>query len=146
MNIKITYLSKTGHSKKIAQAIGKEFGIEPLDIADNPTIFGADLLIIVGGVYYGDCDPAMAEFGGKIKPVNAQKVVLITSCSSKKDTMSKLIATLKSNYIEILGDYIVPGAFLLVNFGHPNKDDVENAVAYTRRTVDRIEGKTEDLT
>ncbi len=146
MNIKIAYLSKTGHSKKIAQAIGRELEIEPLNIEDNPTIFGSDLLIIVGGVYYGDCDPAMAEFGAKIKPVNAQKVILITSCSSKKDTMSKLIATLKNNYIEILGDYIVPGAFLLVNFGHPNKDDINKAVSYARKTVDRLEGKAVDLT
>lgn len=146
MNIKIAYLSKTGHSKKIAQAISKELGIDPLNIADNPTIFGSDLLFIIGGVYYGDCDPEMAEFGAKIKPVNAQKVVLITSCSSKKDTMSKLIATLKTNYIEILGDHIVPGAFLLVSLGHPNKEDIENAVAYARKTVDRLEGKIDDLT
>lgn len=146
MNIKIAYLSKTGHSKKIAQAIGQELEIEPLNIADNPTIFGSDLLIIVGGVYYGDCDPEMAEFGERIKPVNAQKVVLITSCSSKKDTMSKLIARLKSNYIEILGDHIVPGAFLLVSLGHPNKGDIKKAVAYARRTVDRLEGKVVDMT
>jgi len=146
MNIKIVYLSKTGHSKKIAQAIGQELGIEPLNISDNPTVFGADLLIIAGGVYYGDCDPELAEFGAKIKPVNAQKVALITSCSSKKDTLSKLIASLKGNYIEIVGDCIIPGAFLLVNFGHPNKQDIETAVAFARKTVDRIEGRTEELT
>lgn len=146
MNIKIAYLSKTGHSKKIAQAVGKELGIEPLNITDNPTIFGTDLLFIIGGVYYGDCDPEMAEFGAKIKPVNAQKVALITSCSSKKDTQSRLIASLKSNYIEIIGDCMIPGAFLLVNFGHPNKDDIETAVAFARKIADRVEGKTEELT
>ena len=104
------------------------------------------MLIIIGGVYYGDCDPEMAEFGAKIKPVNAQKVALITSCSSKKDTLSKLIASLKSNYIEIVGECMVPGAFLLMNFGHPNKQDIETTVAFARKIVDRIEGRTEELT
>ena len=146
MNIKIAYLSKTGHSKKIAQAVGQELGIDPLNIADNPTIFGTDLLIIIGGVYYGDCDPEMAEFGAKIKPVNAQKVALITSCSSKKDTLSKLISSLKANYVEIVGECMVPGAFLLMNFGHPNKQDIETTVAFARKIVDRIEGRTDDLT
>lgn len=146
MNIKIAYLSKTGHSKKIAQAVGDELGVEPMNIADRPTIFGADLLFIIGGVYYGDCDSEMAGFGEKMKPVNAQKVALITSCSSNKDTMSKLISSLKNNYIEIVGDLMIPGAFLLVNFGHPNKGDIENAVAFARKTVDRVEGKTEEQT
>lgn len=146
MNIKIAYLSKTGHSKKIAQAIGKELGIEPLNIEDNPTIFGVDLLFIAGGVYYGDCDPALAEFGAKIKPVNAQKVALITSCSSKKDTLSKLIASLKGNYIEIVGEHMIPGAFLLMNFGHPNKADIEETVVFARKTVNKLEGKLEEIT
>lgn len=144
MKIQIAYLSKTGHSKEIAKAIGKALNIKPMNIADKPSIFGADLLFIVGGIYLGESHALMLKFAESIKPANAQRVAIITSCSSKKDTQKRLNTELKKNYIEILGECVVQGAFLLMGIGHPNKEDFDTAVAYAQKTVEHVKEKKDE--
>jgi flavodoxin len=144
MKIQIAYLSKTGHSKEIAKAVGKALNIKPVNIADNPSIFGTDLLFVIGGIYMGASHSLMLKFGEKTKPANTQRVAIITSCSSKKDSQKSLITALKKNYVEILGECIVQGAFLLMGAGHPNQEDYDTAVAYAQKTVEHVKEKKDE--
>ena len=47
---RIIYATKTRHSKKIAEAIGKALDIIPYNIASDPVIKETDFLFIVGGI------------------------------------------------------------------------------------------------
>ena len=44
-NVKVVYATKTGHSRKIAQAVAKELNVEPMNIKENPQLKGVDLLL-----------------------------------------------------------------------------------------------------
>ncbi len=141
MNIKLVYFSKTGHSKKIAEAVGKELAVEPLDIADNPTLFGADLLFIVGGIYNGVSAAEVIQFGEKLRPAMAQRVAIITSSAFRKDTQQQLSMTIKSNYIEVVGECLVRGAFAVISMGHPNKQDFMTAIEFANSRIREIDGQ-----
>lgn len=142
MNIKLAYYSKTGHSKKIAEAVGEALSIKPMNIEDNPSVFGADLLFIVGGIYNGLCASEMIRFGEKLKPAMAQRVALITSSAFRKDTQHRLSMILKSNYIEVLGECMVRGAFTVISMGHPNRQDYNTAIDFAEKTIADLEGSS----
>jgi len=143
MNIKVVYFTKTGHSKKIAAAIGEALSVEPMSIDDNPSIFGVDLLFIVSGIYNGVSAPEVIQFGEKLKPSMAQRVAIVTSSSFGKDTQQKLSLTMKGNYIEVLGECIVRGSFAVISMGHPNKKDFNTAIDFAIRTIELVEGPSE---
>ncbi|MBN1776413.1 MAG: hypothetical protein JW817_08120 [Clostridiales bacterium] len=140
MNVKLAYYSKTGHSRKIAEAVGKALSIKPLNIEDNPSVFGADLLFIVGGIYNGLSASEMIRFGEKLKPAMAQRVAIITSSAFRKDTQNRLSMILKSNYIEVLGECMVRGAFTVISMGHPNNQDYSTAIDFAKKTMEELEG------
>ena len=143
MNIKLAYYTKTGHSRKIAEAIGIAFSIEPMNIEDNSTIYGADILIIVGGIYNGVSSDELIQFAKRLKPSMAQRVAIITSSAFRKDNQEKLALILKSNYIEVLGECEVRGAFTVISMGHPNRMDFNTAIEFIGRFVDELEGESD---
>jgi len=145
MNIKLAYYTKTGHSRKIAEAIGEAFSIEPMNIEDNATIFGADILILVGGIYNGLSSESMIRFAEKLKPTMAQRVAIITSSAFGKDTQEKLALTLKNNYIEVLGECIVKGSFAVISLGRPNKKDYNTAIEFAGRFVEELGGEPAEI-
>lgn len=141
MNIKLVYYTKTGHSKKIAEAVGKALSLEPHNIADDPKIFGTDLLFIVGGIYNGVSAGEMIQFGEKLRPAMAQHVAIITSSAFRKDTQQQLSMTLKSNYIEVIGECMVRGAFTVISMGHPNKEDYNTAIEFANNLIEELSGE-----
>ena len=144
MNIKLAYYTKTGHSRKIAEAIGEAFSIEPMNIEDNATIFGADILILVGGIYNGLSSESMIRFAEKLKPTMAQRVAIITSSAFGKDTQEKLALTLKNNYIEVLGECIVKGSFAVISLGRPTRKTI-TAIEFAGRFLEELGGEPAEI-
>lgn len=138
MSIQIAYFSKTGHSEKIARAMGDALNIEPVDIAQNPSLSQVDLLFIVSGIYYGQSDNKVVEFGRKLKPAMVQRVALVTSCSSGKYASDNLSQELKKNYIEILGECIVLGSFFIRAAGRPNQKDYNRAIEFAKKMIKKV--------
>ncbi|NLH19072.1 MAG: hypothetical protein GX462_03285, partial [Thermotogaceae bacterium] len=82
MNHAVVYLTKTGHSKKIASAIASALSLSALDIKTRPAIGEVDLLFIVGGLYGKQSDPMMLEFVKGLSPKQIKKAVLVTSSAN----------------------------------------------------------------
>lgn len=134
MQIALTYLTKTGHSKKIAEAIGKELGIKACNIKEGPELNDVDLLFIVGGIYGGKSLPELIAFVETLDNSKAKKVALITSCMSKVNKQDEVRAALVKKNIDVVADeFICQGSFLFFGLGHPNKEDMANAVAYAKK-------------
>jgi len=131
MKTAVIYLTKTGHSRKIAQAIAAELQVPAQDIKTAPTLSGVDLLFVVGGIYGGTSDPAMVAFVRRIDSTMVKKAALVTSCASKKQKQDAVRAELAKNNIEVTPDeFVCGGSFLFLRMGHPDKRDIANAVAY----------------
>lgn len=136
MKTALIYLTITSHSKKIANAIAKELKIQAQDIKNNPQLIEADLLFIVGGIYGGKSLPELISYVKNIDNTMVKQAILITSCASNKETQWEVREILDNNGIEVLKDeFVCRGNFLLYGLGHPNKTDIENAVAFANKNV-----------
>ncbi len=108
MKTEIIYATMTGHSKKIASAVAKLYGITAHNIKENPQISNCDLLYIVSGIYGGDCSPELLKFCKNLSSTQVKKVALITSST---------------------------GGFLFMAISHPNKDEINGAVTFAKKLI-----------
>ncbi len=139
MNVSLIYFSRTGHSKKIAEAISKELQIPAEDIKNNPVLGETDLLFIVGGIYGGISDPKMIEYIRKLDSSMIKKAVLITSCVSKKFKQDTVREELVRNNIEVMdAEFICQGSFLVAGLMHPNKADIGAAVSFAKKAFKAV--------
>lgn len=127
--IAIMYATMTGHSRKIAAAIGRTMNIEAVNVSARPMLAGVDLLFIVGGIYGGESLPRLLKYVQTLHANSVKKVALVTSSAreQKQDSVRKM---LEDRDIEVLDEFRCPGSFLFLSFGHPNKADVKQAVDF----------------
>lgn len=140
MKTAVVYYSKTGHSKKIANAIAASFGVQALDLKTSPTLAGVDMLYVVGGIYAGGNDPKMLAAIEKIDRSQVKKAVLITSCASRQMKQDKARQVLQQKGITVIADeYICQGSFLFMGKGHPNQAEVDQAVSFAQKMAVKVD-------
>jgi len=128
-NISVVYATKTQHSRKLAEAIGKEFDIEAKNIAEHPQPKETELLFLVGGIYAGKSNPELLSYVEKLEASIARKVVLVTSSvSTSMRSQRDLRQLLVNKGIDIVDEITCTGGFLFINASHPNKMDIQAIV------------------
>ncbi|HAA25208.1 MAG TPA: hypothetical protein DCE11_03690 [Ruminiclostridium sp.] len=127
--ISVVYATKTQHSRKLAEAIGKEFNIEAINAVENPQPKPADLLFIVGGIYACQCNPDLLSYAEKLDTSIVRKVVLVTSSTSiNQRSQRDLRSILEKKGIDVVDEITCTGGFLFIKLGHPNKKDIQAVV------------------
>jgi flavodoxin len=133
MKIAVLYLSKTGHSKKIAEAVAAGMGVQAQSVKDNPELSGIDLLFIAGGIYAGKSDPKLLKYLGTLSREQVKRAALISS-SRGKSKQDMVRDTLTGKGIQVLADeYICQGSFLFFGMGHPNAQEIAGAIAFAKK-------------
>ncbi|MDD2427339.1 MAG: flavodoxin domain-containing protein [Eubacteriales bacterium] len=138
MNTLVAYLSKTGHSRKIATAIAEELDLPLVDFAKDKTLGdeNVDLLFIVGGLYGAKSDPKMLEAVKKLDPAKIGKVVLLTSCMNPEGRQDMVRDLLTQKGIVVAKDeFNCRGGFLFFSRKRPNEDDVKKAIDFARKQL-----------
>ena len=128
--VAIVYATKTRHSKKLAEAIGRALSVTPRNAAENPAPEAADLMILVGGIYGGESLPELMAVAGALEGRVVGRGALVTSCASGTMPQKGLRGALEEKGIPVAGEVIVLGGLLLFRPGRPNRKDVEAAVAF----------------
>lgn len=134
----IVYATKTRHSKKIAEAIGKALNIQAVNVLARPVLGDVDLLFIVGGIYGGGSLPKLLEYVKGLDTRKIKRVALVTSCASKKQGQDSIRKLLQEKGIEVLDEIICQGSFLFMGFGHPNQTDIQEAVDFAIRLSGKV--------
>ncbi|OQB20832.1 MAG: flavodoxin [Firmicutes bacterium ADurb.Bin182] len=136
-NISVVYATKTQHSKKLAEAIGKEFDVEAKNITKHPHPKAAGLLFLVGGIYAGKSNPVLLSYAEKLDASITGKVVLVTSSASVTHRNQRnLRALLVGKGIDVVDEITCPGGLLFIKFSHPNKIDIQS-VAEAAKNISR---------
>lgn len=134
MKTNVIYYTMTGHSKKIAKVVGKELGVEALNIKSNPKLGKVDLLYIVSGIYEDKSSPELIEYVKTLTKKEVSKIVLITSSGAKTTKAIEIRKILEDNSINVLKEeFTCPGGFLFFG-GHPNKEDISNIISFVKKT------------
>lgn len=126
-NVSVVYATKTQHSRKLAEAIAKEFGVTAKDVKKYPEPEATGLLFLVGGIYAGKSNPALLSYVEKLDASTTKKAVLVTSSVSVSNRSQKDIRELLvKKDIAVVDEITCTGGFLFIKITHPNKTDIQN--------------------
>lgn len=133
-----------GNTKKIVDAIAKEFAVEVVDATSvkEKDLTEYDLIGFASGVYGFNLHKAIIEFATKNLPDN-KKIFLISTSAMNKDFSQSFMDAIAEKHPEVVGKfschgYNTFGPFKLVggtSKGHPDEKDIANVIDFYKEMI-----------
>lgn len=133
MTYAVRYYTKTGNTKKLAEAVAKELGVEALPISE-PVKEKVDLLFLGNSYYAFTIDPEVKAFVNSLDKEKVGKIVNFGSAAMLNSTYKKVKA--EADKVGIPMDekeFHCKGEFKGVHKGRPNADDLKAAAEFARQ-------------
>lgn len=132
MNVEVRYLSKSGNTKKVADAIAAELGIMAKPITQDIPL-NTDLLFLGGAVYAAGIDKQLKQFihslSGKTK-----EVAVFSTAAILPSAYPQMKRVLQAEGIRVAKDeFHCRGEFSKLHSGRPNADDLAKAKQFARK-------------
>lgn len=135
MNIAVRYYTRSGNTKKLADAAASAAGVKAENV-DVPLTEKADILFLGCSYYAFDVDSSVKEFIVNNKD-NICKIVLIGTSAMMKSMKKPVRKITKDAGIELSEEeFHCKGEFKFANKGRPNEDDLKKAKEFVRRVID----------
>ena len=134
MNIAVRYYTKTGNTKRLAEAVAKAVGAEALPISE-PVAEPVDILFLGNSYYAFSIDPEVREFVASLDKEKVGKIVNFGSAAMLNSTFKKVKA--EADKVGIPMDereFHCKGEFKGIHKGRPNEEDL-NAAAEFAKTI-----------
>ena len=132
MKYAIRYYTKSGNTKKLADAIAEVLNIEAKPITDE---LEADVgVLFLGSSIYGSAiDPSVKNFFNNLN-VEIGLLVNFSTAGIMQSSYNQIKDICNNNDITISDDeFHCPGSFAGMNIDRPNEDDIENIKNFTRK-------------
>ncbi len=100
MKVEVRYQSKSGNTKKVADAIANAAGVQALDV-ENPLAEPADVLFLGGAIYAGGLNGKLKKFIKGLQEGAVGKIVLFSTAMGPKHIGPKVEALLKGKNIPL---------------------------------------------
>jgi len=129
MNIAIRYYSKSGNTKKLADALSEHLNIPAYDLS-HPLSEDVDILFFGSGVYGSALDPSVISFISEID-VNVGEFVNFSTSGIMESNYLLMGDVLSNTNISLSEyEYHCPGSFVGMNSDRPNEDDVKDFIDF----------------
>ena len=133
MTYAVRYYTKTGNTKRLAEAIAKELGVEALPISE-PVNEVVDYLFLGNSYYAFSIDPEVKAFVAALDKDKIGKIVNFGSAAMLNSTYKKVKA--EADKVEIAMDekeFHCKGEFKGIHKGRPNESDIEAATQFAKQ-------------
>ena len=134
MSVEIRYFTKSGNTKKLADAIAEELGVKAKDIS-SPLTGKADILFLCNSVYWGGADGKVKQF---IKD-NADKIgtlVNVSTAAMTESTYAQIKKLCEQTGVTVSDkEFHCKGKFAALHSGHPNDADIQAVAEFARKTA-----------
>ena len=132
MTYAVRYYTKTGNTKKLAEAIANELGVEALPISE-PVTQKVDFLFLGNSYYAFNIDPEVKSFVGSLDRKLIGKIVNFGSAAMLNSTYKKVKAEADKVGIPMIDrEFHCKGEFKGLHKGRPNADDLKDAASFAR--------------
>lgn len=130
----IRYYSKTGHTKKIAEAMAGALGCKAVS-ASSPIAEYTDILFLGGAIYAGKVDDSIREFINRLDCRSVGKIVLFgdAALANPCKKIRRLLAD--KNLPAETDEFFCRGGFKFIYKNHPDKNDLKNAVDFAKKWI-----------
>lgn len=136
MKVAVRYYTKTGNTRRLAQAIADALGVEALDISD-PIDEKVDVLFLGNSYYAFTIDPEVRDFVRSLDPDKVGKIVNFGSAAMLNSTYKKVKA--EADKVGIPMDereFHCKGEFKGIHKGKPDEEDLKNAADFARKIIE----------
>ena len=133
MTYAVRYYTKTGNTKRLAEAMAKELGVEALPISEGLDE-QVDILFLGNSYYAFNIDPEVKSFVASLDKSKVGKIVNFGSAAMLNSTYKKVKA--EADKVGIPMDekeFHCKGEFKGIHKGRPNQDDVAAAVEFVKQ-------------
>ena len=137
MKYAVRYYTKTGNTKKLAEAIASALGVEALPIS-TPVTEPVDILFLGNSYYAFSIDPEVRKFIQSLDKEKVGSIANFGSAAMLNSTYKKVKAEADKVGIPMQEkEFHCRGEFKGVHTGRPNEVDVASAVAFAKSFVTR---------
>ena len=132
MKIAVRYYTKTGNTKRLAEAIAKAVGVEALPVT-APVAESVDILFLGNSYYAFTIDPEVRRFIESLDKEKVGKIVNFGSAAMMNSTWKKVKAEADKLGIPMAeSEFHCKGEFKGAHKGRPNKEDLAAAAAWAK--------------
>jgi len=133
MTYAVRYYTKTGNTKRLAEAMAKELGVEALPISE-PVNERVDYLFLGNSYYAFNIDPEVRTFVASLDKDKIGKIVNFGSAAMLNSTYKKVKQEAdKAGIAMDEKEFHCRGEFKGIHKGRPDESDIAAAVAFTRQ-------------
>ena len=133
MTYAVRYYTKTGNTKKLADAVAGELGVEAKPISD-PITEPVDILFLGNSYYAFSIDPEVRAFIASLDKEKVGEIVNFGSAAMLNSTLKKVKAEADKVGIPVDSkEFHCKGEFKGLHKGRPNEDDLKAVAAFVRQ-------------
>ena len=133
MTYSVRFYTKTGNTKKLAEAIANELGVEALPISEQVNE-KVDVLFLGNSYYAFSIDPEVRNFVRSLDKDKVGTIVNFGSAAMLNSTFNKVKAEADKVGIPMMNtEFHCKGEFKGLHKGRPNNDDLKAAVEFARK-------------
>ncbi len=135
MKIAVRYYTKTGNTRRLAEAIAKVAGVVALPIS-TPLTEPVDILFLGNSYYAFNIDPEVKKFIRSLNREKVGKIINFGSAAMMNSTWKKVKA--EADQVGVPMDereFHCKGEFKGIHKGRPNEDDLKAAAEFARKIV-----------
>ena len=136
MKIAVRYYTKTGNTKRLAEAIGEAVGAEALPIS-SPITEAVDILFLGNSYYAFSIDPEVRNFVRSLDKNMVGRIVNFGSAAMLNSTYKKVKA--EADKVGIPMDereFHCRGEFKGLHRGKPDGSDMKAAAEFARKIIE----------
>ncbi len=135
MKIAVRYYTKTGNTKRLAEAVAKAVGAEALPISE-PLTEPVDVLFLGNSYYAFSIDPEVRTFIRSLDKDSVGKIVNFGTAAMLHSTWKKVKAEADKRGIPMEErEFHCRGEFKGAHKGRPNEDDLKAAAEFAKTIV-----------
>ena len=135
MKAAVRYYTKTGNTKRLAEAVAEAVGTEALPIS-TPVDEPVDILFLGNSYYAFTIDPEVRNFIRSLDKNNVGRIVNFGSAAMLNSTWKKVKAEADNAGIKMdEREFHCKGEFKGVHKGRPNAEDLAAASAFAKSIV-----------
>lgn len=132
MKYAVRFYTKTGNTKRLADAVAKELGVEALPITE-PISEPVDILFLGNSYYAFSIDPEVRNFVASLSKDKVGKIVNFGSAALLNSTYKKVKAEADKVGIPMdENEFHCKGEFKGLHKGKPDENDLRAAAEFAR--------------
>ena len=136
MKVAVRYYTKTGNTKRLAEAIAKAAGVQAAPISE-PISEPVDVLFLGNSYYAFSIDPEVRSFIRSLDKGKVGKIVNFGSAAMLNSTWKKVKAEADKAGIPMdEREFHCRGEFKGIHKGRPNEEDMKAAAAFAGKVME----------